>query len=108
MRAGPEGALPLGTAKRYVLRILAVLGDAKIRFDMQPAHLAPLQRDDVVHDMKSPSAPERHPAGTIACRSRHPAGTELAQTRQERPVPARLVRKAYALATPFCSHRRCR
>jgi len=33
-------------------RILMVLDDAKIRLDMQAAYRAPLQRDDVVHDMQ--------------------------------------------------------
>jgi hypothetical protein len=40
-------------------RILVVLDDAKIRLDMQAAHRAPLQRDDVVHDMQASSSP-RH------------------------------------------------
>jgi len=40
-------------------RILAVFDDAKICLDMQAAHRAPLQRDDVVHDMQAPSRP-RH------------------------------------------------
>ena len=40
-------------------RVLVVLDDAKIRLDMQPAHLAPLQRDFMVHDMQAPSSP-RH------------------------------------------------
>ena len=35
-------------------RILVVLDDAKVRLDMQAAHRAPLQRDDVVHDMRAP------------------------------------------------------
>ena len=38
-------------------RILVVLDDAKIRLDMQAAHLAPLQRDNVVHDMQALSGP---------------------------------------------------
>jgi hypothetical protein len=40
-------------------RILVVLDDAKVRLDMQAAHRAPLQRDDVVHDMQAPCDP-RH------------------------------------------------
>ena len=40
-------------------RILVVLDDAKIRLDMQAAHLVPLQRDDVVHDVQAPNGP-RH------------------------------------------------
>ena len=54
-RALPSWALP-GV---MFARILVVLDDAKIRLDMQAAHRAPLQRDDVVHDMQAPSSP-RH------------------------------------------------
>src|SRR5207244_8089244 len=54
-RALPSWALP-GV---MFARILVVLDDAKIRLDMQAAHRAPLQRDDVVHDMQAPSGP-RH------------------------------------------------
>jgi hypothetical protein len=54
-RALPSWALP-GV---MLARILVVLDDAKICLDMLAAHRAPLQRDDVVHDMHAPSGP-RH------------------------------------------------
>jgi hypothetical protein len=43
-------------------RVLVVLDDAKIGLDMQTAHHATLQRDDVVHDMRAPCGP-RHDFG---------------------------------------------
>jgi hypothetical protein len=49
------GALPSWALPGVMFdRILVVFDDAKICLNMQAAHNAPLQRDDVVHDMLAP------------------------------------------------------
>src|SRR5712671_5450813 len=48
-------------------RILVMLDDAKIRLDMQAAHRAPLERDDVVYDMQAPSGPRHKFRLAVGC-----------------------------------------